>query len=310
MFLVFEILRSTPSTWQNGIMGTTKKKFGGASTSKEKAEEPEGVDEGDEEEYSDDATRARSGKRPAYEQEDDDSFIGGGEEDREYSTPDEDLENSADEFAEAITDGWYIDGSGWNPKEKNAKASSMWGLLSKFVRGLIHTHCDLRNDFHANAPGIETIMHIVQNHPSFSKLGGVNCHPDCPKEYATYTRNLCLESGLHTTILERLRNYRRAAKTREKAKEKRKAKKIEKDFERAKKQDSKAKLSDKDRKFMTSFKEEADVTARAKLLKKDKSAEKIYLAQRRVQIDKVDSHTQRYLVCALIRGCDLHRQNL
>jgi len=292
MFLVFEILRSDHSDPFPPVTGTIKKKVGRDSTSKGKADAHEGVDEGDEENYSDETTRARSTRRPTYEQDDEECFEGGGEENGEdYSSADEDMDQTADEFAGAITDGWYLDGSGWNPKEKNAKSSSMWGLFSKFIRVLIHSHCDLKKDLNANAPGIETVMRIVQNHPSFSKLGGVNCHADCPRAIATYTRNLCLEGGLHSTILERLRNYRRAAKTREKGKQKRKAKKIEKDFEKAKKQDSKAKLSDKDKKFMTSFKEEADITARAKLLKKDKSAEKIYQAQRRVQIDKVNSHT-------------------
>jgi hypothetical protein len=302
MLLVFEILGSTFNVAPRLRHASVPKKGEGKS---------EAVDPGDDdvveleaedtEDYSDDATLGgKANARPAYEEEDD--FLdedGGGEAKGEevFSSPDDEMDNSGDDTKGAIPDLWYVKNAGWNPKEKNAKNTTMWGKYNSYIRRLIHIHCDFKMDAGKNVAGIATIMRSVQTHPSFSKLGGANCHKDCPKELAAYTRNLCLEGGLHSTILERLRNYRRATKLKGALLQKRKARRIEKTFEKAKKRDGKSKMSDKDKKYMASFKEEKDKTERAKELKRDRSADKIYQAQRRVQIDKVNSRLAQPYVC-------------
>jgi hypothetical protein len=306
MLLVFEIQHRNPSHHESrrndggeSFLNSRRKGFtdfqlpGVAPSNKAEANpaDDDVVEEPEEEDYSDEATRRKATTRPAYEEEDDSydetRHTSTGVE--EFSSPDEEMDNSGDDSKGAIPDLWYVKNAGWNPKEKNAKADSMWGLYNSYVRRLIRVHCDPKMDAANNGAGIATIMRTVQSHPSFSKLGGENCHKDCPKELADYTRKMCLEGGLKSTIMERMRNYKRAAKTKEALRMKRKARKIERSFEKAKKRDGKSKMSDKDKKYMTSFKQERDKTERAKLLKKDKSADKIYQAQRRVQIDKVNS---------------------
>jgi hypothetical protein len=296
MFLVFEILRSAALRSTTGATPASKKKKlrAALSPSPERDVDPaddEWKGEEAEEEYSDENTRGKGKRRPAYELEDDDFFgeVGGERNGEEFSSADDDMDPDGDQFAGAITDEWHEPGSGWNPKEKNAKSSSMWGKYSTFVTSLIRTHCDVTMEVPTNRAGIATIMRIVQNHPSFSKLGGTNCHRDCPQELATYTRNMCLEGGLHDTILDRMRNYRRAIRNKDALQRKRKAKKIGKKLEKARKRDSTFKMSDKDKKFMTSYNTETHRAETARQVKKDKSADKIYQAQRRVQIDKVIS---------------------
>jgi hypothetical protein len=323
MLLVFEILRRAPDKEKrrreasDSFLRSLGRKnpdltlSGAAPSNKSKKAEVDPADydvleDAEEEDYSDNATRGKATRRPAYEEEDDflEEFVQKTGE--EFSSPDEEMDNSGDDAKGVIPDLWYVKGAGWNPKEKNAKAGSMWGSYNIYIRRLIHAHCDPKMDATKNGAGIATIMRTVQSHPSFSKLGGANCHKDCPKELADYTRNLCLEGGLHSTILERLRNYKRAGKAKEALWQKRRARRIEKTFEKEKKRDGKFKMSDKDKKYMANFKQEKDKTERDKVLKKDKAADKVYQAQRRVQIDKVNSRfAQPYVcVCHVCASCN------
>jgi hypothetical protein len=285
MFLVFEILSSqkktTPGAEESSKEQSTRKKKG-----KQDAEEEErDYSNGDEPE---DARRRADDLDEEDATEDDED---GREVARQFSGEDEDLAESGGDEEDAIHTYWFKPEHNWNPKEKNARGDTMAGKYNSFTRLLIKKHTDCKLSLKENEEGIRFIMHTVQTHKSFGKLGGMYCHEECPEELAAFTKRLYLEEGLHGMILERLRNYRAAASRKGKSDRAARVKKLLKRYNKSKEANGRHKMSTKDQNFIADAKRETDAAAEAKTRRKSKADEKAFQVKRRALIKKVHTHT-------------------
>jgi hypothetical protein len=211
-----------------------------------------------------------------------------------FSEPDDDLDDqgNVDKYAVQIPPKFWLPDSGWNPFLKNAPHDCLWGKYNYYVRGLANKYCDFTVQGRVQTDGIRKALDEIQKHPQYSKLGGINCDPTCPKDTAAFAFHQFLGPGLRTTMLERLRNYRAtAAKTAIRRRASR-AKKLTKRSEKSKKQNSNHRMSSKDTAFIAAVQREAKAAAGAKALKLDKSQAKKFELMRKAQLKEVQKRNK------------------